>query len=69
MLETWNVVRKYTHICSFRKHTFQYQGFPNFADVSIFLRKIILGENSPSFQTNHMEAVLDFLVLFSVFVW
>ena len=22
ILETWNLVRKYTHICSFRKYTF-----------------------------------------------
>ena len=31
---------KYTHICSFRKYTFQYRGSLNFADVSIFLQKI-----------------------------
>ena len=39
MLETWNFVRKFTRICSFRKYTFQYQGFLNFADVSIFFAK------------------------------
>ena len=39
MLETGNVIRKYTHIYSFRKHTFQYQDPLNFADVSIFLAK------------------------------
>ena len=39
MLETWNFVRKFAHICSFRKYTFQYQGFLNFADVSIFFGK------------------------------
>ena len=39
MLETWNLVRKYTHICSFRKYTFCYKGPVNFADASIFLQK------------------------------
>ena len=39
-LETWNVVREFTHICSFRKYTFQYRDPLNFADVSIFLQKI-----------------------------
>ena len=48
MLETRNSVRKYTHICSFRKYTFQQQDSLNFADVSnflvknsIFLKKIV----------------------------
>ena len=40
MLETSSLARKYTHISSFRKYTFQYQGFLNFADVSLFLQKI-----------------------------
>ena len=35
-----NLARKYTSICSFRIYTFQYQGFLNFADVSIFFKKI-----------------------------
>ena len=35
-LETSNLVRKYIHICSFRKYIFQCQVFPNFAIVSIF---------------------------------
>ena len=39
-LETWNLARKYTFICSLKKYTFQYQGPFNFADVSIFLQKI-----------------------------
>ena len=34
-----NLVRKYTHLCSFRKYTFQYQGPLNFANVSIFFSK------------------------------
>ena len=41
MLEALNLVRNHTHICSFRKYTFWYQGCLNFADVSIFLAKKI----------------------------
>ena len=33
------LVRKYTHICSFRKYIFWYQGPLNFAVVSIFFKK------------------------------
>ena len=40
MLETSNLARKYTHICSLRKHNFYYQGPLNFADVRVFLQKI-----------------------------
>ena len=40
MLGTSNLVRKCTHICSFRKYTIYHQSPPNFADVSIFLQKI-----------------------------
>ena len=36
MWEAWNLVRKYTDTCSFRKRTFQYQEPLNFDDVSIF---------------------------------
>ena len=39
MLETLKLVRNYTHTLSFRKHTFQYQGPLNFANVSIFCKK------------------------------
>ena len=39
MLETSNVARKYTHLCSFRKYTFYYQAYLKFADASIFLQK------------------------------
>ena len=35
-----NLARKHTSICSFRIYTFQYQGFLDFADVSIFFQKI-----------------------------
>ena len=67
MLETWNLVRNFTNICSFRKYTFQYQGFLNFVDISIFLAK-----NQHSFAKNYTftqsNCVRDFLVLFSLFV-
>ena len=39
MLEIANLTHKYTHICSFRKYIFYYQGLLNFADVSIFFGK------------------------------
>ena len=34
ILETWNLVHKYTHICIFRKYTFKYKDPLNFAYVS-----------------------------------
>ena len=40
MLETSNLARKCTLICSFIKYTFQCLGLLNFADVSILLQKI-----------------------------
>ena len=39
MLENSNLVRKYTHLCSFIKYTFPYKRHLNFADVSIFFAK------------------------------
>ena len=61
MLETCNLVRKYTYICSFRKYTIQYQDFPNFADVSIFLQKnpAFFSKNSTFTQSNSVTAVLE----------
>ena len=48
MLQTWNFVCKYTHMCNFRKYTSKYQKQLNFADISIsfpkdqnFLAKIV----------------------------
>ena len=41
MLETWNLVCKHKRIFSFRKCTFKYQGPLNFADINIFLIKIV----------------------------
>ena len=42
ILENWNLVYKYTHTCGFIKYTFKYQNHLNFADVSIFCKKISL---------------------------
>ena len=39
MVEISNLVRKFTHIVTFRKCTFQYQGPLNLAVVSIFFAK------------------------------
>ena len=39
MLETWNLIRKFTRTCTFRNYTFQYQGPLNFSDISIFFAK------------------------------
>ena len=70
MLETSNLARKYTPICSFRKYTFQCLGPLNFADVRIFLQKIsIFCPKKYHYSKQQCEScVRDFLVLFSVFV-
>ena len=70
MLETSNLARKYTPICSFRKYTFQYLGPLNFADFSIFLQKIsVFCTKKYLYLKQQCEScVRDFLVLFSVFV-
>ena len=70
MLETSNLARKYTSICSFRKYTFQCPGPLNFADVSIFLPKIhVFCPKKYHYSKQQCEScVRDFLVLFSVFV-
>ena len=54
MLETSNLARKYTRICSFRKYTFQYQDYLNFADVREFFGKksAFYGKNSTFTQNN-----------------
>ena len=68
MLETSDLARKYTPILSFRKYTLQYLGPLNFADVSIFLQKLAIFIQKSTFtQSNSVRAMLDFLVLFSVF--
>ena len=63
MLKTWNLVRKYTHICSFRKYTISYQESINFADYNIFLQKLYLYS-----KQQYKSYVRDFSVMFSVFV-
>ena len=40
MLETWNLARKYTFKCRFRKYNFCYQDSLDFVDGSFFLKKI-----------------------------
>ena len=64
MLETSNLACKYTHICSFRKYTSQYQDPLNFADVSFSLKDHhILAQNSTFPQSNSMRAVLKIFQL------
>ena len=59
ILETWNLVPTYTST----KTPFI------FADVSTFAKKTqFFGKNSFFTQSNNMRAVLDFLVLITVFV-
>ena len=61
MVEAWNLVRKYTHICSFRKYTFQCQDPLNSADASIFLPKISIFfcKDGTFTQSNSVKAVID----------
>ena len=70
MLETSNLARKYTSVCSFRKYTFQDLDPLSFADVSIFLQKIsVFSPKKYLYSKQQCEScVRDFLVLFSVFV-
>ena len=46
MPETYNLARKYTHIFSFRKYIFSYQGPPNFADVFFRINNTFTQTNS-----------------------
>ena len=60
MLETWNLVGKYTHIFSFRKYTFWYQDLLSFVDVSISLQKIAFFVKNSTFpQSDGMKTVLE----------
>ena len=70
MLEAWNLVRKYTHMFSFRKYTFWYQDPLNFADVSIHFSKIsIFWQKYYLYSKQEYESCVgDFLALFSCFV-
>ena len=68
ILETSNLARKYTHICSFRKYTFN-------TKVLLILLNFFLQKISVFWSKQHLcskqwceSCVRDFLVLFSVFV-
>ena len=61
ILETSNLARKYTPICSFRKYTFYCLGPLNFADVSIFPPKLAFFLQKSTFtQSNSVRTVLEF---------
>ena len=70
MLESWKLVCKYTHICSFRKNTFYYpKGCLNFTDSAFFIQKIsIFGKTNSFTQSNSESCAWVFLVLFSILV-
>ena len=70
MLETSNLARKYTAICSSRKYNFQCQDPLSFADFSTFLQKIsVFCPKKYLYSKQQCEnCVRGFLVLFSVFV-
>ena len=70
MLQTSNLARTYTPICSFRKYTFYCLSPLNFADVSIFLQKVnVFSPKKYLYSKQQCEScVRDVLVLFSVFV-
>ena len=60
ILETGNLVHKYTHIFSFRKYTFYCQDPLDFADVSIFWKNSpFFVKNSTFNQSNSMRAMLE----------
>ena len=70
MLETSNLARKYTPICSFRKYTFQCLDLLNFFDVSIFLQEISVFYPKKYLYSKQQCESCDryFLGLFSLFV-
>ena len=71
MLETSNLTRKYTPICSFRKYTLQCLDPLNFADVNNFFCKklTIFFPKKYLYSKRQCEScVRDFLVLLSVFL-
>ena len=56
MLETENLVRKYTHICTCIKYTFWYQDPINVADGSILQKiSISFAKNSTFTQSNSIS--------------
>ena len=70
VLETSNLTRKQTPLCSFRKYTFQCLGLLTFVDVSIFLPKnSVFCPKKYLYSKQFCEGcVRDILVLFSVLV-
>ena len=59
-VETSNLARKYTPICSSRKYTFQWLKPLNLADVSIFLKKIVFfSKKSTCTQNKSVRAMLE----------
>ena len=57
MLERWNFVHKYTHICSFRNST---KAFLLLLMSAFFLQKTnVFGNNSTFTQSNNLRYVLD----------
>ena len=61
MLETWNLVRKYTLICSFKKYNFWYQDPLNFLWCQHLMQKNqgFFPQNSIFTQSNSVIAVLE----------
>ena len=57
MLETWKLVRKYIHMCGFRKYGFSHQGTLDFATTAFPCRKN--GNNTTFTQNNIVRAVLE----------
>ena len=58
MLETWNLVRKHTHIFSFRKYAFSTKTLLIIAGVSIFLKNSAFFGKNITFTHESMKAVL-----------
>ena len=60
MLQRWNVVRKYSHICSFRNIPLSARVFLILPMPTFFCKNSVFsGKNSTFAQTNSVEAVLD----------
>ena len=70
MLETLHLVRKYTHIFSFRKYFSWYQDPLNFSDIIIFWQKIGLFWQKQYLHSKQQyeRCLRSFLVLFLVLV-
>ena len=60
-LETWNLARKYTYICSFKKYTFKYTKtlLILWSQRGVFVKNQYFCQNSTFTQTNSMKAVSE----------